>query len=614
MKKPLHKNYLKNINILITILTVILSIAAWGFSEGNRSPYILINSFFCILLLLFYLFLFEKQSEKNLNDIKKEILFINYPVNIGTFFICILVIILLCIATLAIVNQEALNLISVFTFFMSIISMLFPAMILLVFIYFIMPAFIIPGIIHKNTKRNLKKFYLILVLIFLILCLIKTLPNIIRSQNIEKQDKYKCGQISLEYSREPLNYRNISAVSEEKLKNIKMKVPFYYTLDSFKFDQYKDASNFCKNINAKVPDYLQMYHIAFNKFDTFGKKYYWTSNTDGKIPIILEFDNMSYKLIKYDGKITPLLYCVSDETEKNKKFFYKSKKIERENFIKNIIKNNSNTDNLEKILGEQTKQQTEQQNSYVEYPPQYSSNPYMNNTYQNNIDNERKHVSFNVKLVSNEVFEQLLEKGYNYGRENTINSRYEINDNALKARMNIDYSSDNIRLCYYPFINYGDMNIYNEAEIWKQSFCTPSFILAEKTPVLKTKYEKDSYCWAKGGRHPNIPELIGILKYFNKTDIGTKYWTNNVITDSITNTKIPVMAYYSDSQTISLQGIDESLSNEKAYTYCIKEPEIKSTVIANYKSRFYNENGLYYAKEICPSCGYYEVPDTIIMK
>ena len=41
---------------------------------------------------------------------------------------------------------------------------------------------------------------------------------------------------------------------------------------------------------------------------------------------------------------------------------------------------------------------------------------------------------------------------------------------------------------------------------------------------------------------------------------------------------------------------------------------IFSKIISNFKSKFAGESGQYYAKDICGSCKYYEVPDTVLMQ
>ena len=44
----------------------------------------------------------------------------------------------------------------------------------------------------------------------------------------------------------------------------------------------------------------------------------------------------------------------------------------------------------------------------------------------------------------------------------------------------------------------------------------------------------------------------------------------------------------------------------------IKDKKNKSNIISNFSSKFYNENGKIYAKQICPKCDYYEMPDMVL--
>ena len=89
-----------------------------------------------------------------------------------------------------------------------------------------------------------------------------------------------------------------------------------------------------------------------------------------------------------------------------------------------------------------------------------------------------------------------------------------------------------------------------------------------------------------------------------------KFWTNTKVYDSAGNLA-PVYVYFKDGRFLKVETASEN-SNETAYTFCVTKPKVPSIVLANYKSRFPNTNGSYYARMQCPSCKYYEVPDVIL--
>ncbi len=602
-----NKNILKKININILTCILFANIFAYFISNADKSKYISINSFFSGLIFFLFCYLFEKKSFKNLKFIKKEAENTNYPLAIGLFLISIFIIIFICVIILGINNQEALNSVSLVTFFISIMSMLSSSFILIIFTWFIMPAFIIPVLKEPvNKKKRNYKLLKWLFILFLIFYIYKGSEFLLRNNNIENQYSYKAGKIQVESSRKFLKAYNISRNAEEKIKNQKF-TPFLYTTESFPYRNYNSAKEFCESLNARIPNATETFHIAFNKGDIWGEKYYWTSDFDGRIPVVLNFNNMTYIITDYKKDTIPLLYCVTDIKDPNQKVIYKNKKIENANILKNLLKQNKKNDSMDLILGNKTKQ--EKTDSYIDSE---TTEQDKIEVYEEKIDREKKHVNFNVKIVNSLIFNQLKSQGYNYDENDTIDNIYETNETKLTQKMNRDSSGKHIRLCYFPYTDYNGLNIYNETEIWRQSFCSPSFELTEIQAVPKTRYEKDSYCWGKEGRIPNIPELIGILKSQRKSDIGVRYWTNNEITEGISGKKIPIKIYYKDSRFITVEPAKES-TTETALTYCIRNSEEHSSIITNYKSRFFNENGKYYAHDKCPNCTYYELPDTILM-
>ena len=592
-----NKNILNTINILITFLVFIFNVIAFFFLDKSKTNFIIISFFINIYLFFLHWFLLAKQLKKNVNEIKKEALYINYPLNIGTFFFCFILVLIASGIVLFIVNKEAFVPAFILTFFLSIISMLFPSVLLLVYIFFIVPAFIVPS--FKSNRANRSDSTEILT-IFLILFSVFTIYKIttfsIKAANFDKQDKYEVISLPIKYSTKYLKLEDISNYGKKRLAHSKIKLPLLYTKETFKDKDYNSAKILCSSIGARIPNYLEMYNIVFNNFDTFGEKYYWTSNRDGRIPLVIHFKNMSYTVEKYDKKTKPLLYCVANKQEMkqsyNVDYFFKDKQKENIDTLKNIMSNSFDENSLLDIIGK-------------DYNPNIIEEQEM-------IKNEKKHVNFSVKEVSSDIMDELIKKGYVYNKNLKIDSGYETNEVKFNSQINRDKNKKEIRLCYYPFSDYGNLTMYNEAQIWKQSFCSPAFELINIIPVQKTNEEKDSYCASQGGRLPNIPELNGILKNLYINNIGTKFWTNNKITDSITNRNNPIFVYYKDSRFMRIQSLD-SKEIETAYTFCIKESKNPSRIISNYKSRFKGIEGLPYAKSICPSCEYYEVPDTILL-
>ena len=112
------------------------------------------------------------------------------------------------------------------------------------------------------------------------------------------------------------------------------------------------------------------------------------------------------------------------------------------------------------------------------------------------------------------------------------------------------------------------------------------------------------------GRLPNIAELGGIIKTLKIPASNNLYWTNNTVTDYFNDGKRPVAVYYTNNDFIQVKLPDNGI---KANTFCIKQSNNPSKIISNYSSRFFGETGKYYAQKICPSCQYYEMPDTVLI-
>ncbi len=599
MKKISSPKELLKLNIVITLFIILANIAIFLYTKGSKDYYTYLSLYLNGFILFIYLILFSDKVKNNISELKKEVLYINYPLSIAFFLAFILFILIASAIFLVIINKDAANVTFIFTFFMSTISMLFPSIVLGVFIYFIVPALIVPGLNLRQKKNSkLKYFIIFLFIIYIIFCAYKGFNEITKISNIQNQDKYKSSKLPISYSTEFLKINNVSPYAKKKMSRDEVKIPFFYTSESIPQEEYYEAENFCSSMDAKVPNYLEIYHIIFNKFDTFGEKYYWTSDKDGKYPLVLHFKNMSYEIIRKPEKVTPSVYCIAKNTSNygfnNKLFFYRNVKKEQAANLKDMMNKPFDVDKLKEFAGIETKQ-----TSSFELPK------------KDIINTEKKHVNFSVKEVTPEVLNELIQKGYNYNPSIMINSQYETEESRLNSA--VQKNTDKIRLCYYPFEEYDNMTITQESQIWKQSFCSPAFDLVNQTPVMKTRYDKEAYCMANGGRVPNIPELNGILKTLGVNYIGKKYWINTRISDPNSNTQRPVYVEYKDSRFMQIKSLGSG-ENENAYVYCIKKPQYPSRVIANYKSRFKGEEGLYYAKEKCPSCQYYEVPDTILQR
>ena len=598
--KSARTKELINFNLKYTALIFILNILVFAFLDRAKINYTLVSVYLNSFLLLTYLYKFAKTLPSKLNTYKREVLYINYPVSILFFLVFLSLSLLASVICLCVINPNAANLTFIFTFFMSTVSMFLPVIFTLVFINFIVPAFIIPNI-KDNKKNSIIKFLIILLLVLLgISFLYNGYQKISSIANFNTQTKFRLSRLTVSYATHYLQLNNeISNRAKQLMSRDTVKVPFLYTTESFTYDNWEDADRFCRALDAKVPNYLEIYHIIFNRFDTFGDKYYWTNDKDGlqkEIPLVLHFKNMSYEIVRKPANVKPELFCVAPAAENyglgERKEFTRNIQMESREAIQKMSEKPFNTDLLKDLVKFDNK-------SKQVYPPQDA---------EISVNREKKHVSFSVKEVPPEVFNQLIAKGYSYNPNAIIRKDYEINDSTLSNI--VKNSTNQIRLCYFPFEDYGMLNMSAEREIWQQNFCSPAFDITSITPVTKTKSEKDAYCRANGGRLPNIPELAGILKTLGRTQPNVKYWTNIQIHNNSGNIS-SVYAYYKDSRFLRIEAAPDVL-NEHANVFCVKKPKVPSIVIANYKSRFHGIEGGTIARQKCPSCKYYEVPDVTL--
>lgn len=599
MKNNQKNKILFNLNLKYTLILVITNIIVFCISGINKNYSITLSIFVNCFLFFLYRFKVAELLKTNLLSIKKELFYINYPFVILSILILILLILISNIGIIAIVNMDALNPAFVFSFFVNTITMLTPALLLIVYIYLITPAFVIPAIEKNKNNKKTNIILIILFLIFLLLSFIKVIYDTVDIISMSKKERFKATKLPVIYSDKYIKYKDLTQTRVNILSKDKVNVPLYYTSEGFRFNNYYEAEQFCKSINARVPNHREIYNIVFNNFDTFGEQYYWTSNFAGKYNLLLHFKNMSYEiLLRKDYNIKPILYCISNE------------KVNYKLFDKKYFNKLKNENNESGITANDTRN--------FKFPPDINEiKASINNQKQipiqrtNNLPMEAKMVNFSIRHVSNDILTQLINEGYNYNPKVRANSYYEKSEYEVAQKINTSRNNKQINLCYYPFIDYTNISIKNQIEIWKQSFCSPSFEILSPVPVLKTGYEKDSYCYAHGGRVPNIPELTAILKVLDRYNTNEKYWTNTGISNYFSDNKTPLAIKYQDSTF--MQPIIQD-KNASAYTYCVKDSANASRVIANYQSKFYNENGSYYAKQICPACAYYEMPDTVIMQ
>lgn len=592
MNKYKTKNELLKINLLFTFFIILVNVLAFIFIDSGKDNFTKISAYANGLLFFGYLIILGEKAKKDVLELKKEALYVNYPLYIGAFIGFILIVLLFSAICLFTVNPEAANITFIFTFFMSTISMLTPSILLMVFMFFAVPAFIIPSFSNKKGKSS-NLISKILFICFVIYCIFNVFNALHKIANIENQKKFKSAKVAVKYSTDFLKFKNVGSYTMKLLSRSDISVPLYHTAQTVPHKNSYEAEIFCNSMNARVPNFLETYHIVFNKFDTFGEKYYWTSDKDGRFPLVLHYKNMSYNIIRKPDNVTPVTYCVAKDDANYgfgaKHFFYRNV---QQKTTKSAVNNKKTFDlDIFKDISEKELKQTQ---------------IFKQKEETSSIKEEKKYVNFSVKEVSPAIFKELQAAGYYYNPETIIKKEYETNDFTFTSR--VRENTNNIKLCYFPFTDYGNLSIKEEQQIWQKSFCSPSFDISEQTPVLKSRYEKEAYCYTKGGRLPNIPELNGILKTLGRTQTNVKYWTNNKI-----NGSDDVLVYYKDSRFMKA----EKLTNneiDSAYVFCVKKSDNPSQIISNYKSRFNGVSGQFYATQQCSNCYYYEVPDVILQE
>ncbi len=595
-KKSMKKNktsILLNTNIIFTVAILILNLISYTVSAANKELFIIFSIFINCLTFAVYRIVIAELYNKYWLELKKELFYINYPLTIVLITAGCAAIFLSNVIIIGMTNQEAVNIAFISSFFISTISMMLPSLLLIIYMFLISPAFIIPAMDENKQKRKTDIIILAIIICIIIYLLYKFIVGI--ADNYIVKDRYRAKKLPIEYSRNYLKYTNLLPERVKILKNQKMTLPLYYTTDGFRFSGYLEAEDFCNSMNARIPTHLEIYNIIFNRFDTFGEQYYWTSDKAGRHPLVLHFKNMSYEIIMKPKGIHPTLYCVTSADT--------YKYVIKQNYFHKFPPSNYN------------KTQNNNNKLPFEFPPKIIKDNFPSIQQIQNQDNinktlkkESSFVNFNIKHVPRSIFDELLNKGYSYNSLQKANPYYESSENRLDSK--VKYDIHNIRLCNFPFTEYKDMSIQNQREIWRQSFCSPSFELINTTPALKTINEKNAYCMANGGRLPNIPELAGIIKTLRISSLNNIYWTNNYVSDYFNEGKKAVAVYYTGNDFIEIKLPEKGI---KANTFCIKQSNNPSQIISNYSSRFHGESGKYYAQKRCLNCKYYEMPDTVLI-
>lgn len=595
-----QKNYtskiLQNNNILFTFVVIIFNIIAFLVADANKNTVICLNIFFNCLIFFLYRFRTTTLVNKNWLAIKKELMYINYPITVGLFFLLFASIFCFDIIWLSQINKEALNATFIFTYFMSSISMLLPSILMLAYMHLFYPAILLPNYSEKKRTKKTDILVFVLFILFITYSFVQLSMNIIDNLTAAHRTKYRAAKLAIQYSQDHLKYTDLSPSIKKKLENEKLDVPFMYTTEGFKFKTYQAAETFCSSMNAKVANHKEIYNIIFHRFDTFGDKYYWTNEKAGRNSLVLHFKNMSYEVMKKPQDVEAIAYCTAKANTDYKLFsnhyFYKNKPVQIGDDKLNVNQN--------KIFNIKKKKIDYDRHEYKQQTPQMPPPK----------EEVARHINFNVKHVPVDYLNEQITKGYVYDLNTKINAYYESSESKLHTATKINRFGRDVSLCYFPFIEAGNISINNEKQIWAQSFCMPAFEVISKTPELKSLHEKDAYCYAHGGRLPNIPELMAIMKHTGNDKIGAKFWTNNKITGA-SYEENPIAVLLVDGQTVKIEPIT---TDESIYTYCVKKSKNPSKIIANFKSKFPNTAGEYYAKDHCAFCKYYEVPDTVAIQ
>lgn len=585
---------LLKINILFSVFIVLANFIAFIFCDSNKNSFFILSTIFNVFLFFIYRFIVNALIKGKWYALKAEIMYVNYPITIGIGFGILCAILITNLAIIARVNESALNVTFATAFFINTIIVLIPSILLLVYMFLLMPAFVIPSYELKKKKDSDKLLY-VLFAIFLLGIGIKTVFDYYLNYNFVKRDKFKIAKMVFSASENFMKYVDLSDVTEERLKEEDFEVPFLYTIEGFPAKSYSMAEDFCNSIGANVASHKEIYNIIFNRFDLFGEKYYWTSDTAGRNQLLLHFKNMSYEIVKSTGNERPIVYCTSKYNKEDKRitnYFYKTPVIEYNDGAKSSDE------------GSYSPQNSNMQNNNQGW--------YNDNSKEMNIppvdESISGFVNFTIKHVSPQYLNEMINSGYNYSFEVQRRQDMYPQGSYYSTSRKLQEGSE-IRLCYFPAIDYSSVSKPDEIQIWQQNFCYPRFELANVPPAWKTKYEKDSYCMANGGRLPNIAELVAILKLNNEDIFSYKFWTNIKVANYGEGLQNPVAITFAQNDLV----IPEIITNrdEQAVTYCVKNPKSRPALISNFKSRYRQYDGSYHAKSLCYNCKYYEMPDMV---
>ena len=179
IQKPHVSKILQNNNLLFTFLVVVCSIITFLIADSNKTTVISLSIFFNCLIFFLYRFRVNSLVNKNWLAIKKELMYINYPIIVGLFFILFAGIFCYDVFCLSKINREALNATFIFTYFMSTISMLLPSILMLAYMHLFYPAILLPSFGEKKRKRKTDILVFVLFILFLLFSAFQFAINII---------------------------------------------------------------------------------------------------------------------------------------------------------------------------------------------------------------------------------------------------------------------------------------------------------------------------------------------------------------------------------------------------------------------------------------------------
>lgn len=587
-------NMLRNTNFVFTFFIIFVNVLSFLFCDSNKNTFFILSTIFNVFLFFLYRFCINSLIKSKWYLLKNEIMYVNYPVRIFIGFGILCAILVTNMLIIRKVNEAALNIAFSTAFFINTVIILIPSILFLIYMFLLMPAFIIPSYEIKRNKKS-DKYLFVIFIIFLLSVSVKFIFDGFFSPDFIKRDKFKIAKMVFSASDDFLKYTDLSEVTEENLKESELEIPFLYTVEGFPANSYYIAESFCDSIGAKVATHKEIYNIIFNRFDLFGEKYYWTSDTAGKNRLLLHFKNMNYEIVKATGNEKPVVYCTSSYNRENKgvtKYFYKTPVIDYGTDEKDTGKTSYSTqnDNMNYNTGD----------GYNTGAGEYGQPP---------VDVQKSgFVNFTIKHVSPQYLNEMINKGYNYSFEPPRRQDMYSQGSYYSTSRMLKENSE-IRLCYFPFIDYENFSVGDEVQIWQQNFCYPRFETLSVPPAFKTRYEKDAYCMANGGRLPNIAELVAILKLNNEDIYSYKFWTNINIASSDSGLKNPVAITFAKDDLVVPEIIREP--REQAVAYCVKNPKTRPGLISNFKSHYAQYDGSYYAKSLCYNCKYYEMPDMV---